>query len=348
MRPHARYAALAAALLCLPAAAQTADFDTLGEGTFAPTIVDGGITFSDFDNGIGGTNFVLEQADATLTGQPGFTAPMTLGFGGWSPGPSAAFSRVVSFEFTSGSAATSAALELWELGSTGGNTVTLEALAGTSVVATDSVVLPGGFSIHHFTLSVSGPTFDRLRVAGAGADGGAFFAVVDHVVVGGEGPATSSCPGDGSQSVPCPCANAGDAGHGCDNSAGTGGSELEAQGTTTPDTVVLTATGELPTALSIFLQGDQVLPQPTVFGDGLRCVGGNLKRLYVENAVAGTVSEPDPGDPSITARSAALGDAIAPGATRHYQVYYRDPDLAFCPSPPGNSWNASNALSITW
>ena len=341
---------VAIAWLSLPAVsvAQTADFDTLSENTFGPVIVDGGITFSNYTNGIGGTSFVLEQADGTLAGQPGFTSPMTLGFGGWSPGPAAAFSRVVSFEFSSGAAATSASIELWELGSMAGNTVTLEAISGTGVVATDSVTLPGGFTIHHYTLSVSGPTFDHLRVVGAGGDGGAFFAVADHVVVGGADPATSFCSGDGTQSVPCPCGNSGAAGHGCDNSVATGGAELDAQGTTSPDTVVLTSTDELPSVLSIFLQGDQALAQPSPFGDGLRCVGGNLKRLYSKNASGGTVSAPGPGDPSITARSAALGDPLAPGSVRHYQVYYRDPDLAFCPTPSGNSWNVSNGLTITW
>jgi hypothetical protein len=70
--------------------------------------------------------------------------------------------------------------------------------------------------------------------------------------------------------------------------------------------------------------------------------------LYVKNASGGIVSAPGAGDPSITARSAALGDPIAPGSAREYQVYYRDPNLAFCPAPQGNSWNVSQAVGITW
>jgi hypothetical protein len=60
------------------------------------------------------------------------------------------------------------------------------------------------------------------------------------------------------------------------------------------------------------------------------------------------VSFPPPGALSISARSAALGDPIASGSTRSYQVYYRDPSGTFCPNPPGNTWNASNAQRVLW
>jgi hypothetical protein len=100
--------------------------------------------------------------------------------------------------------------------------------------------------------------------------------------------------------------------------------------------------------LSIFLQGNSDVLPGVSFGDGLRCAGGALKRLYVKNAVGGVASAPAPGDPSITARSAQLGDTIAPGTTRSYQVYYRDPSLSFCPAPAGNTWNVSSATRILW
>ena len=64
-------------------------------------IVDGGLTFSNMVNGLGGTpNFTIEQADATLVGQPGATSPMTPSFGGYCPGPDAVFARCISFEIT--------------------------------------------------------------------------------------------------------------------------------------------------------------------------------------------------------------------------------------------------------
>jgi hypothetical protein len=159
---------------------------------------------------------------------------------------------------------------------------------------------------------------------------------------------TNYCFGNGSLATACPCGNNGALGHGCDNSSSTGGSLLTASGTTSPDTVVMTASGELPHSLSIFLQGAANIAAGTHFGDGVRCAGGLLKRLYNKNASGGVVSAPGPGDPSITARSAALGDPIGPGSIRYYQVYYRDPVLSFCPNPPGDAFNVSNAVQVNW
>jgi trimeric autotransporter adhesin len=156
----------------------------------------------------------------------------------------------------------------------------------------------------------------------------------------------SFCSGDGT-TLACPCANAGDAGRGCNNSATTGGASLQTSGTTSPDQLVLTQEGELPSALSIFLQGT-IQHGPVVFGNGLRCIGGTIKRLYAKHASSGTVIAPDAGDPSITARSAALGDTIPAGATRVYQVYYRDPSQANCPSGQSAGFNLGNALKVLW
>jgi hypothetical protein len=164
----------------------------------------------------------------------------------------------------------------------------------------------------------------------------------------GQPPIVASCFGDGT-GVPCPCGNSGLAGHGCENSSSTGGAHLTASGipSLASDTLVLTSSAERPTAFSIFLQGS-VFITPVVYGDGLRCAGGILKRLYNRNAVGGVVSAPQGADPSVSARSATLGDTIPMGATRHYQVYYRDPSTSFCPNPPGNTWNVCNALSAVW
>jgi hypothetical protein len=157
---------------------------------------------------------------------------------------------------------------------------------------------------------------------------------------------TPRCFGDGS-ATPCPCGNNGQTGQGCENSASTGGALLQAFGTTTPDTVLLWSSGELSSALTIFLQGNAVIP-PASFGDGLRCAGGILKRLYVKNASGASVSAPGAGDPSITARSAALGDPIAPGERRYYQTYYRDASASWCAPPLGGTFNASNSVKIVW
>jgi hypothetical protein len=160
-------------------------------------------------------------------------------------------------------------------------------------------------------------------------------------------PGSAYCFGDAG--APCPCSNSGATGHGCENSAGTGGALLSATGAASlfADSVQFRCSGELPLALSILLQGDATIA-PVVFGDGVRCVGGALKRLYVTHATHGVVNVPLAVDLSTTARSAQLGDVIAPGETRLYQVYYRDPVLSFCPSPPGNSFNVSNGQAIVW
>jgi hypothetical protein len=111
---------------------------------------------------------------------------------------------------------------------------------------------------------------------------------------------------------------------------------------------VLTSSGERPTSLSIFLQGTTNLAGGVNYGDGIRCVGGILKRIAARSAVGGTAIYPQSGDPSISSRSATLGNPITPGETRYYQTYYRDPTPAFCPTPPGSTFNVSSGQIIPW
>ena len=156
------------------------------------------------------------------------------------------------------------------------------------------------------------------------------------------------CLGDGS-GTPCPCGNSGAPGRGCENSSSTGGAMLTATGTASlaSDSLVLTASGERPTVLTIVLQGNDSAG-PLLFGDGLRCAGGILKRLYAKVSVAGVVTVPQGGDLPVSARSAALGDIIPAGASRFYQTWYRDSVAGFCPDPPGKNWNASSGLAVVW
>ncbi len=160
--------------------------------------------------------------------------------------------------------------------------------------------------------------------------------------------AVGFCFGDGSV-APCPCDNTGAPGRGCQNSALTGGAQLWASGlpAISRDTLQLDVSGELPTAMSLLLQGT-VSDRPAMFGDGLRCVGGTVTRLYTQNAIGGMVSIPAANEPPITVRSTMLGDRIAPGDQRFYQVYYRDPRAAFCGPPVGGGFNLSNAIAVVW
>jgi hypothetical protein len=152
--------------------------------------------------------------------------------------------------------------------------------------------------------------------------------------------------------IPCPCSNPPSGPlHGCNNSAGTGGATIVASGSnslSTP-TLVFTTAGERPVATSILLQGNAVIAGGAVFGQGVRCVGGALRRLFVKNAVGGSIHAPDfaAGDPDIASRSAALGDPISAGQTRWYMVFYRDPFvLGGCSALA--TFNGTPTARISW
>lgn len=151
----------------------------------------------------------------------------------------------------------------------------------------------------------------------------------------------------------CPCANpAAGYNRGCDNSSGTTGAALTATGTASlgADSLLFGTAGERANALSIVLQGNSLVAAGTPYGQGVRCVGGQLRRLYNRFASAsGTLSVPDAGagDPSVSQRSADLGDVIAPGESRWYLVYYRDPTvLGSC--APTTTFNATQTGLVDW
>jgi formylglycine-generating enzyme required for sulfatase activity len=95
------------------------------------------------------------------------------------------------------------------------------------------------------------------------------------------------------------------------------------------------------------LQGTASNAAGSVFGQGVSCLSGTLKRLYVKNAVGGSIIAPAGSDPSVSARSAALGDPISPGQSRTYAVYYRDPVvLGGCMG--GSTFNITQSGLVTW
>ena len=177
-------------------------------------------------------------------------------------------------------------------------------------------------------------------------------SVVTYPITGGSvvpvDSGTPFCFGDGTQVLACPCANTGALGHGCDNSSATGGARLTSIGATSInyDSLQFSSNGEKPTATSVFLQGS-AQNAGTVFGQGVRCLSGTLKRLYVKTASGGLAVAPAGNDASVHARSAALGDPLSAGLTRWYQVYYRDPNvLGSCPST--STFNISQGLAVVW
>jgi hypothetical protein len=150
----------------------------------------------------------------------------------------------------------------------------------------------------------------------------------------------------------CPCGNPQVPAHsvrGCDNSSAGGGAILLSSGSPSlaSDTLVFNAIDEKPTASSILLQGNGFTASGATFGQGVRCASGNLLRLYVHTASGGSVTAPSGSDPSVSARSAALGDPILAGTMREYLMYYRDPTvLGGCPS--SSTFNATQGQSISW
>ncbi|MBI5284053.1 MAG: hypothetical protein HY874_03080 [Chloroflexi bacterium] len=167
-------------------------------------------------------------------------------------------------------------------------------------------------------------------------------ARVDLFHLGPPTPATPFCVGDGSATI-CPCGNASPPGapEGCLNSLGSG-ARLEGNGLASLvlDTFRLAGSG-MPNSTALYLQGDaqEGAGLGTVLGDGLRCVGGAIIRLGTKTNVAGSSGYPDAGNVPISIRG-----AVPAGATRHYQVWYRNA-AAFCTT---STFNLSNGVSATW
>lgn len=144
----------------------------------------------------------------------------------------------------------------------------------------------------------------------------------------------SYCECDGSVA---PCGNAGPPGSGCLNSTGEAG-RLAAQGSSSVSSGALdfTATGLVPGAPMMLFCGTQRVNAGSgfLFGDGLRCAGGQVTRLGVRFPDADGAVELNlsPGQAGWQA-----------GEIRHFQGWYRDPGQTPC----GSSFNLTQAVSIT-
>jgi hypothetical protein len=147
---------------------------------------------------------------------------------------------------------------------------------------------------------------------------------------------TSFCFGS---TAGCPCGNVGAAGNGCANSVFAVGGNLTATGNAqvSADTVVLTGTN-MPNSTALYYQG--TLQANAVFGDGLRCVGGNVIRLGTKMNVANTSSYPTGADAPVSVK----GMIPAAGGTRYYQCWYRNAAV-FCTA---STFNLTNGIAITW
>lgn len=163
-------------------------------------------------------------------------------------------------------------------------------------------------------------TFVTWKLVGNGAGGGVF------------------CFGDGSGGV-CPCGNFAAPGQGCANSTGQGAA-LSAQGNAAlgADTLALRVQNAPANKFGLFFQGSAKVNggAGSLFGDGLRCAGGQVQRLQ-SVATSGAGVALSQGSISV------LGGASA-GATLYYQFWYRD----IAASPCGQRFNTTNALEVLW
>jgi len=228
-----------------------------------------------------------------------------------------------------------------------------QALA-TERVSVDSGGLEGDAQSYNPSISADGlfVAYESTATNLVPADTNAFSDVFVHDRLGGTS-FTSICdPGGPGGVIACPCSNPPTgADRGCNNSALTGGAVLSASGGTSlsSDSLVFTTSGELPTEMSIVVQGKQLAAGGLIYGQGVRCVGGKLLRLYVKTASGGSITAPDfgGGDPSVSARSFAKGEPIPAGQSRWYFVYYRDSVIqGGCPAT--SDFNATQTGEVVW
>jgi hypothetical protein len=168
-------------------------------------------------------------------------------------------------------------------------------------------------------------------------------AVFTYVTSGGSsGTISSFCVGDFNTLAGCPCFNeSNNLGSGCENSTGMG-AVLSASGDAdvTADTLVFHGTN-LPSGPGLYFQGNNAVNSGNgnPFGDGLRCVGGNVRRLEVRFSNSGNGFSTST---TITVSSAA---GVSAGQTKRYQLWYRDVAAG---APCSSGFNLTNGVEVTW
>jgi len=161
-------------------------------------------------------------------------------------------------------------------------------------------------------------------------------------------PGVGFCFGDGTGTA-CPCGNNNDGsvpGSGCANGAFASGAKLGGSGVASlsADTLVLSATGLDPSNSGLYFQANNDLTPGLVWGDGLQCAGGQLKRLGVRFSSAAGASDTSAWATPISVKA---GNILA-GDTKRYQLWYRD-NSGGQPCGVGvNDFNATNGYAVTW
>jgi len=169
-----------------------------------------------------------------------------------------------------------------------------------------------------------------------------------HWGIGSGGPGVGYCTGDIGDGTPCPCGNDNDGtvpGSGCANGVFTSGALLTGSGVASlsVDTLVLSASGLEPSNSGLYFQANNDLSPGNIWGDGLQCAGGGLKRLGVRFADASGNSDTSAWATPISVKA---GNIIA-GDTKYYQCWYRNPLNPPCGAGV-NDFNASNGYAVSW
>lgn len=148
------------------------------------------------------------------------------------------------------------------------------------------------------------------------------------------GQVTPFCLGDGT-GAPCPCGNNGGPGEGCKSSAGAGAFlAYTGAADVVTDTLDLQVMSCPPNTPGVFFGGNGgngSFP----FGNGLRCVTGDIVRIktvFCDGTGSATSG------PGIAAK-----EGLSAGDVRYYQFWYRD-----IIGPCGAAYNTSSGFRVQW
>ena len=202
------------------------------------------------------------------------------------------------------------------------------------------ILLPGTYGLRFAADGYHDQTIHGVTVGSGDA------TRLDVALVSTSGaPGFGYCFGDPGSGTPCPCGNDNDGsvpGSGCDNGVFASGAQLTGSGvaSVSADTLVLTTTHLEPTSWGLYFQGDDALSAGLPFGDGLRCVGGSIRRLQPRlSDAAGT---------SFTNLSISVkAGNVTAGSTKRYQCWYRTTTNPPC-GLGVNDYNLSNGYEVVW
>lgn len=231
-----------------------------------------------------------------------------------------------------------------------GDTVRWEWFSGSHDVTegTDGVI--NGNEAFHGPLNSANPifqvTFDQAFLDAWPRPGMRYdYFCAPHFGVGMVGAVTISdgagriyCNCDGEGAFPA-CGNFSIWGEGCRNSTFYGAALREhGSASVATDDLVFDARRLVPNQPGLLFAGVNAVAggSGVVFGDGLRCAGGAVRRLGVRTPDALGAAAWGPG-------LAQLGGFVA-GQTRYFQVWYRDP----VNSPCGSGFNLTNGIRLTY